>query len=117
MFWTLSEACSRLCQCQFLQVNIRLKALDEIFSFEQFHISVISQTVCTILQNSTQLLLIFKGDGRFCNVSSNFADFFGIKFSQKFSDFDRSDAKIAIFQRNVIKTNLLKFQLISLQIL
>ena len=41
----------------------------------------------------------------------NFADFFGI--SQNFNDFDRSDAKIAIFQISVKK----KIAEILLQIL
>ena len=74
IFWTLSEARSRLYRSQILQVNTRRKALDEIyiFSFAPFQISVIFQDFCTILQNSTQFVLIFKRNGRFCKFSSNF---------------------------------------------
>ena len=78
-----------------------------IFSFAQFQISVIFQDFCTIFARFDAILLIFKGDGRFCNFLSNFRRFF-FGISQNFSDFGRSDAKIAIFQRNVKK--LLKFR-------
>jgi hypothetical protein len=50
IFWTLSEARSRLYRTQILQVNTRRKALDEIyiFSYAPFQISAIFQDVCTI---------------------------------------------------------------------
>ena len=51
-------------------------------------------------QNSMQFLLIFLGDSRFCNFSSNFCGFFS-GISQNFNDFGKSDVKILIFQRNL----------------
>ena len=63
-------------------VNTRWKALDEIyiFSFAPFQISVGFQDFCTILPNSTQIVLIFKGKNIFCNFSSKIRRFFGINF-------------------------------------
>ena len=49
IFWTVSEARSRLYRSQILQVNTRRKALDEIYMFfvAPFHISVSFQNFCT----------------------------------------------------------------------
>ena len=76
IFWTLSEARSRLAgwlvyRSQILQVNTRRIALDEIyiFSFVAFQIMrfrLFFKTFAAFLQNSTQFILIFKEDGRFC---------------------------------------------------
>ncbi len=50
IFWTLSEARSRLYRSQISQLKTRRKALDEIYtsSFAPFQISVIFQYFCTI---------------------------------------------------------------------
>ena len=47
-----------------------------------------------------QFLLIFLGDSRFCNFSSNFNRFFS-GISQNFNDFGKIDVKILIYQRNL----------------
>ena len=47
-----------------------------------------------------QFLLIFVGDSRFCNFSSDFSGFVS-GISQNFNDFGKSDVKILIFQRNL----------------
>ena len=77
---------SRLYRSQILQVNTRLKALDEIYIFSfapmAFQISVIFQDFCTTFANFDATLLIFKGAGIFAIFRQIFANFFEI--SQKF---------------------------------
>ena len=78
IFWTLSEARSRLYRSQILQTNTCRKALGEICIFPLHHSR--SQwsfkTLAPFLQKSTQFLLIFKGDGRFCNFFVKFSPIF-----------------------------------------
>ena len=104
----LSEARSRLYRSQILQVNTRWKALDEIyiFSFASLQISVIFQAFRTIFAKFEKKIVDFLYRWQ---VLQNFVKFSPIFFliSQNFSGFDRSDAKIAIFQRTV--KNMLKF--------
>ena len=60
IFWTLSEDRSRLARSQFLQVNTRLKALDEIYIFYIFFL-------CTIPD-----FCDFKTFAPFCKIRRNF---------------------------------------------
>ena len=85
-----------------------MKALDEIyiFSFAPFQISVIKmfQDFCTMFAKFEAMFVDFQRRRHILLLFVKCSPvFFGI--SQNFSDFDRSDAKIAIFQRNV-KTSL-----------
>ena len=88
-----------------VNTNIRRKALGEIyiFSLAPFQISVIVHDFCTILQRSLKCDIMFFDFQRRRQILQLFVNyspiFFGV--SQKFSDFDSGDAKIAIFQRNV----------------
>ena len=86
-----------------------MKALGEIFifSFAPFQISVIFQDFCTIsapekVAKFDAVFVVFQRRRQILQFFVKFSPiFFGI--SQNFSDFDRSDAKTARFQRNVKK--------------
>ena len=97
-----------------MQVNTHRKALDEIYivSLAPFQISVMFQDFCTIkCDHLVKFDAIFVDFQRRRQILQFFVKCSPISFgiSQIFSDFDRSDAKIAKFQIKFNVKKLLKF--------
>ena len=104
-FWTLSEALSRLYQRRFLRPRPHFSAFFKlyIFSFAPFQISVIFQAFAPLFAKFVEFFADFQRRQQILQIFTEFQrNFAGI--SQNFTNFAKSDAKIATFHRNLRKT-------------